>query len=109
MSFNIISSIRESFKSNHFQFETYSIPKSSPLRNTASVFWDTRTGDDGVRRSDSFPGLANGGKIRIISPAYVTRFDGDSVVLTTGERIEPAAVVTATGFKSSWDGIFEGK
>ncbi|KAJ2920432.1 hypothetical protein H1R20_g16662, partial [Candolleomyces eurysporus] len=90
-------------------FKTYSIPEGSPLRNTASLFWDTRTGDDGVRRNDSFPGLASEGKIRIISPAYVTAFDGDSVALSTGERIEAASVIAATGFTSSWDGVFEEK
>ncbi|KAH9023039.1 FAD/NAD-P-binding domain-containing protein [Lactarius deliciosus] len=66
------------------------LPRDSPLRCTRSVFWNTRTNDEGVPREGSFYSLANAGKITIVSPARVEKYgdDGQSVVLDDGRRNE---------------------
>lgn len=73
------------------------------------MFWDVRYGDEGVPREDGFPALALQGKIELIVPAHVTEYYEDGVVLDTGEKVQAAAVILATGYKSSWDAIFDGK
>ena len=87
------------------------LPRDSPLRNTHSIFWDTRTNDEGVPREGTFHSLANAGKIKMISPARVATFgdDGKSVVLDDGSTVPASAVVLATGYKSTWRPIFDGE
>ncbi|KAF8266471.1 FAD/NAD-P-binding domain-containing protein [Lactarius quietus] len=85
------------------------LPRDSPLRSTKSIFWDTRTSDEGVPREGSFHSLANAGKINIISPARVANYgdDGRSVVLDDGSTVPASAVILATGYKSTWRPIFD--
>ncbi|KAN0138715.1 hypothetical protein V8E53_003703 [Lactarius tabidus] len=85
------------------------LPSNSPLRCTHSIFWDTRTNDEGVPREGSFYSFANAGKINIISPARVASFgdDGKSVVLDDGSTVPASAVILATGYKSTWRPIFD--
>ncbi|PSS11004.1 hypothetical protein PHLCEN_2v3300 [Hermanssonia centrifuga] len=92
-------------------FFALSIPKTSPLRNTHSLFWGLRTNDEGAGHPQGFHALANAGKIEIISPARAQCFgdDGRSLVLDDRRAIECDAVVLATGFQSSWAQIFDGK
>src|SRR5688572_18890043 len=56
------------------QFTAACIPRSSPLRNTHSLFWGTRASDEGVPRPKGFHSLVNAGKIEIVSPARVVGF-----------------------------------
>ncbi|KAJ3527639.1 hypothetical protein NMY22_g9712 [Coprinellus aureogranulatus] len=88
-------------------YTTYEIPEDSPLRDTHSLFWDTRYGDQGVRRDDSFPALASQGKITLRTKVHVSRYYEGGVELGTGEKLEAAAVILATGYRSSWDGMFD--
>ncbi|SRR6266702_4070050 len=87
------------------------LPRDSPLRCTYSIFWNTRTNDEGVPREGSFYSLANAGKITFVSPAQVAKYgdDGRSVVLDDGRTISASAVVLATGYKSTWRPIFDGQ
>ena len=68
-----------------------------------------RTNDEGTGRKDGFHALVNEGKIELIAPARAAGFaaDGKSVVLEDGRTIRAGAVVLATGFKSSWNDIFD--
>jgi hypothetical protein len=92
-----------------FQFYALGIPRDSPLRRTHSLFWNTRTNDEGIPREGSFHGLANAGKISFIAPARVAKFgsDGHSVVLEDGRVLPAAAVILATGYESTWRSIFD--
>jgi hypothetical protein len=94
-----------------FQFYTLGISRDSPLRRTHSLFWDTRTNDEGIPREGSFHALANAGKISLIAPARVAKFgdDGHSVVLEDGRVLPAAAVILATGYESTWRSIFDGE
>ncbi|KAI9442792.1 FAD/NAD-P-binding domain-containing protein [Lactarius psammicola] len=85
------------------------LPRDSPLRCTHSIFWNTRTNDEGVPREGSFYSLANAGKITMVSPAQVAKFgdDGRSVVLDDGRTIPASAVILATGYESTWRPIFD--
>ncbi|KAI0832857.1 FAD/NAD(P)-binding domain-containing protein [Trametes gibbosa] len=85
------------------------IPADSPLRNTVSPFWHVRVNDDGVPRPDAFYGLAVAGKINVITSARVSRFgeDGETVVLEDGRSLRASAVVLGTGYKSSWETLFD--
>lgn len=89
----------------------YSLPVDSPLRNTHSAFWGIRTNDDGYYRPNSFYGLVQSGKIRLVAPARATGFgdDGKSVTLNDGQVLSADVVILATGFKSSWTSLFDGK
>ncbi|KAI9057640.1 FAD/NAD-P-binding domain-containing protein [Trametes sanguinea] len=90
-------------------FQAAKIPKGSPLRNVASPFWSVRANDEGVPRSNGFHALALAGKIQVITPAHVTGFgqDGKSVMLEDGRRLAASAVVLATGYRSSWEDLFD--
>ncbi|KAH8989242.1 FAD/NAD-P-binding domain-containing protein [Lactarius akahatsu] len=85
------------------------LPRDSPLRCTRSIFWNTRTNDEGVPREGSFYSLVNAGKITIVSPAQVEKYgdDGQSVVLDDGRTVPASAVILATGYKSTWRPIFD--
>lgn len=91
------------------QFWVLAIPSDSPLRNTPSLFWTVRTNDEGTGRKDGFHALVNKGKIKLVAPARAVGYaaDGQSVVLEDGRKIRAGAVVLATGFKSSWNAIFD--
>ncbi|KAL0960490.1 hypothetical protein HGRIS_005530 [Hohenbuehelia grisea] len=84
------------------------LPKDSPLRNAHDLFWSIRTNDEGVYRENGFHGLVNAGKIDIVSPARATGYgsDGHSVVLDNGQSLQADVIILATGFTSSWKGIF---
>ena len=93
------------------QLHVLGISGDSPLRRNHSLFWDTRTNDEGVPSEGSFHALAVSGKISLISPARVAKFgdDGRSVILDDGRVIPAAAVVLATGYQSTWRPIFDGE
>ena len=92
------------------QFKTAGIPSNSPLRNAASLYWDTRINDEGVPQSNGFHALAVTGRIQIFSPARVAGYghDGLSVLLDDGRAIPASAVIVGTGFKSSWPAFLDG-
>ncbi|KAG6890392.1 hypothetical protein C0992_001783, partial [Termitomyces sp. T32_za158] len=66
---------------------------------------------DFIRKSrpDSFHGLAQSGKIKLVAPARATGFgdDGRSVALKDGRFLPADVVILATGFKSSWASLFD--
>lgn len=91
------------------QFYVLGISRKSPLRRTHSLFWNTRTNDEGIPREGSFHALAVSGKISLVGPARVARFgdDGRSVILENGRVFPAAAVVLATGYESTWRSMFD--
>jgi dimethylaniline monooxygenase (N-oxide forming) len=91
------------------QFLSLSIPKTSPLRRTHPLFWGIRINDEGAGRTNGFYDLVNKGRIDLISPARAVSFgiDRKSIVLNDGRVLKTDAVVLATGFRSSWDAIFD--
>lgn len=93
------------------QFNALNISRDSPLRRTHSLFWSTRTNDEGVPREGRFHALAISGKISLVAPARVARFgdDGHSVVLEDGRVLPSAAIILATGYESTWRPIFDGE
>ena len=100
-------------KSSHIQLQLYvlGVSSDSPLRRNHSLFWDTRTNDEGVPSEGSFHALVAAGKISLVSPARVARFgdDGRSVILNNKRVLPAAAVVLATGYQSTWRPIFDGE
>lgn len=48
------------------------------------------------------------GKITAIAPTYVAQFTNTGVLLDNGQRIDASAVVSATGYVNSWEGILDG-
>ena len=101
------------FQGFHYQPQSYvlGITSDSPLHRSHSLFWDTRTNDEGVPTEGSFHALAVSGKISLVSPARVARFgdDGRSVILDDGRVLPAAAVILATGYQSTWRPIFDGE
>jgi hypothetical protein len=87
------------------------VSRESPLRRTHSLFWGTRTNDEGTPHEGSFHALAVSGKISLVAPARVAKFgdDGRSVVLEDGRVFPAAAVILATGYESTWRPIFDGE
>jgi len=100
-------------KGSHYQLQSYAlgISSDSPLRRNHSLFWNTRTNDEGVPSEGSFHALAVSGKISLVSPARVAKFgdDGHSVILDDGRVFPAAAVILATGYQSTWRPIFDGE
>jgi hypothetical protein len=96
---------------NQLQLHVLGVSSDSPLRRSHSLFWNTRTNDEGVPSEGSFHALARAGKISLVSPARVAKFgdDGRSVVLDDGRVIPAAAVILATGYQSTWRPIFDGE
>jgi len=90
-------------------FDAFSIPPSSPFRNTYSNFWEIRTNDEGTRSLSGFFDYLKQGKINVIAPARARGYsvDGLGIVLEDGRTIEAGTVVLATGYKSSWDALFD--
>ncbi|KAG5639502.1 hypothetical protein H0H81_000647 [Sphagnurus paluster] len=74
------------------QLDTYSIPKDSPLRNAHSLFWGIRTNDEGLAAPARAQGFSD---------------DGRSLILNAGQTLPADVVVLATGYQSSWKGIFD--
>jgi hypothetical protein len=98
------------FKITEFrQFSALGIPETSPLRLTQQFFWGIRVNDEGVGRPNGFHDLVNRGKINLVAPARAVSFGTDrkSVVLKDGRILKADAVVLATGFRSSWNNIFD--
>jgi dimethylaniline monooxygenase (N-oxide forming) len=81
------------------------------LRRARSAFWAIRANDEGVAHPKSFHSLAVAGKIKIVAPARVDGFtsDGEGVKLSNGQVLPADVVVVATGYRSSWDGLFDGR
>jgi hypothetical protein len=100
-------------KGSHYQPQSHvlDIPSDSPLRRNHSLFWDTRTNDEGVPSEGGFHALTVSGKISLVSPARVAKFgdDGRSVILNDGRVFPAAAVILATGYQSTWRPIFDGE
>ncbi|KAF8959168.1 hypothetical protein BDZ97DRAFT_1839258 [Flammula alnicola] len=92
-------------------FAAYSIPKSSPLRSPHSMFWGIRTNDEGRVHPRSYYSLVNAGAIELVAPARALGFaeDGRSISLSNGTEVTAQVVILATGWKSSWTGIFDEK
>ncbi|KAH9955825.1 FAD/NAD-P-binding domain-containing protein [Russula dissimulans] len=92
-----------------YSFNVLDISRDSPLRRTHSLFWNTRTNDEGVPHEGSFHALAASGKISLVAPARVAKFgdDGHSVVLEDGRIFSSAAIILATGYESTWRPIFD--
>ncbi|KAH7924190.1 FAD/NAD(P)-binding domain-containing protein [Leucogyrophana mollusca] len=86
-----------------------SVPSSSPLSNSYSMFWGVRTNDEGGPRPNRFHSLVNSGKIKLVAPSRAKRFghDGRSIILADGRVVEADALILATGFNSSWEGLFD--
>jgi dimethylaniline monooxygenase (N-oxide forming) len=72
-----------------------------------SLFWDIRLNDEGAQTKESFFTLANAGKIELVAPMHVTGYapNGRGVVLRDARTLDADAVVLATGYTSSWDGL----
>ncbi|KAJ7158255.1 FAD/NAD-P-binding domain-containing protein [Mycena crocata] len=94
---------------NQRSLRALSISKESPLHNIHPIFWSTAVNDQGVPQENRFPALVNSGKIAVISPARVQGFDpdGKGVVVTGGRIVSADLVLLATGYSSSWKGIFD--
>ncbi|KAI1795061.1 FAD/NAD(P)-binding domain-containing protein [Ganoderma leucocontextum] len=91
-------------------FQAAGVPADSPLRlNAVSPFWHIRVNDEGVPRRNGFPALVGSGQIHTICPGRVKTFgsDGESVVLEDGTVIPAAALILATGYRSSWHTMFD--
>lgn len=93
------------------QFYVLGVSRESPLRRTHSLFWNTRTNDEGIPREGSFHALVVAGKISLVAPARMVKFgdDGRSVILEDGRVFLAAAVVLATGYESMWRSMFDGE
>lgn len=74
------------------------------------MFWGIRTNDEGVWRKDGFYALVQEGKIKLAAPTRAVRYteDGGSLLLESGTKLKADTVILATGFTSSWSGIFTG-
>ncbi|OBZ73499.1 hypothetical protein A0H81_06151 [Grifola frondosa] len=92
-------------------FQALGVPKDSPLRRIHSPFWSVRVNDEGAPRPNSFHSLVNDGKISLAAPARMESYgaDGRSIILSDGRVLRAAAVILATGYVSSWGGIFDAK
>jgi len=77
-------------------FDTFSIPASSPFRNTFSNFWEIRTNDEGSGSLSGFFNFLKQEKINVVAPARVRGYSGDglSLVLEDGRTIEADTVVS---------------
>ncbi|KAF9559739.1 FAD/NAD(P)-binding domain-containing protein [Agrocybe pediades] len=114
------------------QFASYSIPTTSPLRTcSTSILWDVRTSDEGCVRAGSYYDLVQRGLVQVEAPRrgveyYCSAASSSSggsreggngegvelkleggVVLDDGRHVQADVVVLATGYKSSWEGIFD--
>ncbi|KAK0211814.1 FAD/NAD-P-binding domain-containing protein [Armillaria fumosa] len=90
-------------------YTAFGVPVNSPLRRAHSPFWSVRLNDEGVKHDDSFFSLVNRKKISLVAPARVTGygFDGRSLTLDSGTLVRADVVILATGYKSSWENIFD--
>lgn len=61
-------------------------------------------------RSGSYYSLVNAGQIEVIAPARALEYaeDGESVYLSNATKRTAQVVILATGWQSSWTGLFEG-
>ncbi|KAF6749378.1 hypothetical protein DFP72DRAFT_1073202 [Ephemerocybe angulata] len=89
-------------------YKAYNIPLDSPFRRAHSLFWSVRLSDDGAVRSDSFYSLVGAGAIDVVAPHRVKGYstDGSGVTLNDGTTLSAKVVLLATGYQSSWTGIF---
>lgn len=110
MPFQLLLHTFDSLHVYHIQLEAFGVPPNSPLRRSHSAFWSIRLNDEGVVRDDHFFTLVNTGKIELAAPARATGYaeDGSGIVLHDGVVLPADAVILATGYSSSWEGLFEG-
>ncbi|KAJ3783118.1 hypothetical protein GGU10DRAFT_405562 [Lentinula aff. detonsa] len=87
-------------------YYTLGIHRKSPLRNAHSLFWDIRTNDEGILRSENFHDLVNKGRIELVSPARAKALGEDGCSVEDGRNLEADTLILATGYTSSWD-IFD--
>ncbi|KAH9854923.1 FAD/NAD-P-binding domain-containing protein [Lenzites betulinus] len=89
-------------------FEVTKIPQDSPLRNTFAPFWNIQVNDEGTPRPNGFHALVLADKIKVFTLNRAVGFgdDGQSVLLKDGSQVPAAAIILATGYKSSWEGMF---
>ncbi|KAJ7158254.1 FAD/NAD-P-binding domain-containing protein [Mycena crocata] len=94
---------------SQYSFRAVSIPKESPLRNVHPMFWSTAVTYEGVPQANNFYALVTSEKIAVVAPARLQGFDpdGKGVVLTDGRIVSADLVLLATGYSSSWKGIFD--
>ncbi|KAF8469817.1 FAD/NAD-P-binding domain-containing protein [Russula ochroleuca] len=90
-----------------YSFYVLGVSRDSPLRRTHSLFWNTRTNDEGIPSEGSFHALAVSGKISLVARTRVAKFGDDSVILDDGSKFPAAAVILATGYQSTWRPIFD--
>ncbi|KAI0677681.1 FAD/NAD(P)-binding domain-containing protein [Trametes maxima] len=92
-----------------YAFRSSNIPAGSPLRNTVSPHWHIRFNDEGYPRPNAFHALVLAGKIQVLTHTSVARYgtDGKSVVLDDGRVLQASALALGTGYKSSWEAIFD--
>ncbi|KAL4071251.1 hypothetical protein V8B97DRAFT_1871036 [Scleroderma yunnanense] len=92
-------------------YKALNIPEDSPLRNSYSIFWGIRTTDEGIGRKDCFYSLSLDRKIKLAAPNRAMGYtgDGQALLLRDGTELKANAVILATGFRSSWTGIFTEK
>ncbi|KAK7676325.1 hypothetical protein QCA50_020708 [Cerrena zonata] len=94
-------------------FFSLGVPHESPLRHTHSLFYGVRTNDEGVGRPNGFHALVNAGKIEVVAPARAIEYERSAVdkqvkiKLNNGLSLDANAVVLATGFRSSWEALFD--
>ena len=106
------TSTRENVGDNQGTSELGGIgPGDSPLRNTRSPFWGVHINDEGTGRKDGFHALLSQGQISLVTPNRAQGYgsDGKSIMLRDGRALKANAVILATGFSSSWTGIFTGE
>ncbi|KAJ7021605.1 FAD/NAD-P-binding domain-containing protein [Mycena alexandri] len=94
---------------NWASLSALSVKANSPLHNTHPLFWTTSVNDEGVPQANRFHALVAAGKIEVIAPVRMDGFgsDGKSVTLSDGRAIDAHLVLLATGYSSSWTGIFD--
>ncbi|KAJ7784353.1 FAD/NAD-P-binding domain-containing protein [Mycena metata] len=94
---------------NRASLSALSVKAKSPLHNIQPLFWTTSVNDEGVPQANRFHGLVAAGKIEVIAPVRMEGFgsDGKSVTLSDGRAIDAHLVLLATGYSSSWAGIFD--
>ncbi|KAJ7067183.1 FAD/NAD-P-binding domain-containing protein [Mycena amicta] len=90
-------------------------PAPHPLRLTYSHFWSNHFNDEGVPRPDGFHSLVLASKIKVVAPARMAGYAREDretktagVLLSNGDRLHAKVLVLATGYTSSWGGIFDG-
>lgn len=98
-------------------FEACKVPTSSPLRKIHDLFWTFHASDEGIADENRFHGLVDKGKIDMIAPTHARGYvesgideSGSPTVTvetTDGRFVKANAVITCTGYSSSWTKLFD--